>query len=197
MLIDRLVKQGAIHPPSWMASNTAYLTIMGSVAYGVSSDNSDMDLYGFCVPKKELTFPHLSGEILGFGRQKKRFEQWQEHHIDDPSDPKKQYDFQIFSIVKYFSLCMACNPNCIDSLFTPRECVIHSTQIAETVRENRKLFLHKGSWHRFKGYAYAQAAKMKKKPEGLDVLIAFEEEHSIPRSTTLNEVKNLMKKRGL
>ena len=167
MIIDRLEKQGAIHPPPWMASNTCYLTIMGSVAYGVSSDTSDMDLYGFCVPPKDMVFPHLTGEILDFGRHKKRFAQWQEHHIDDPSNPKKQYDFQVFSIVKYFALCMDNNPNMIDSLFTPRECVLHSTQIAETVRENRKSFLHKGAWHRFKGYAYSQLHKMNSKdPKG-------------------------------
>jgi hypothetical protein len=35
------------------------------------------------------------------------------------------------------------------------------------VRENRKLFLHKGCWHKFKGYAYSQLHKMSsKEPEG-------------------------------
>lgn len=163
MILDRLEKQQAIHPPSWMNSNTVYMTYMGSVAYGVSSDTSDADIYGFCIPPKDFLFPHLRGEILDFGRQKKRFGVWQEHHVQDPSDPKKVWDFQIFSIVKYFHLCMDCNPNMIDSLFTPRVSIIHSTQIAEMVREQRHLFLHKGAWHRFKGYAYSQLHKMNSK----------------------------------
>ena len=54
---------------------------MGSMAYGVSSDSSDMDVYGFCVPEKETVFPHLRGEIPGFGTPQPRFEQWQEHHM--------------------------------------------------------------------------------------------------------------------
>ena len=29
------------------------------------------------------------------------------------------------------------------------------------MRENRRMFLHKGSWHRFKGYAYQQVHKAK------------------------------------
>src|SRR5262245_38261259 len=31
------------------------------------------------------------------------------------------------------------------------------------VRERRKLFLHKGCWHTFKGYAYAQMKKIRSK----------------------------------
>lgn len=140
-----------------------YETIMGSEAYGVASGNSDRDIYGFAIPPKEVIFPHLAGEILGFGRQKKRFEQYQEHHIDDPtaqSGRGLQWDLQIFSIVKYFTLAMENNPNMIDSLFTPAECVIHSTQVGQMVREQRRLFLHKGCWHKFKGYAYAQLNAM-------------------------------------
>ncbi len=73
------------------------------------------------------------------------------------------YDFCVFGIVRYFQLCMECNPNMIDSLFTPRRCVMHSTQAGEVMRENRKLFLHKGAWHKFRGYAYSQMHKIKGK----------------------------------
>ena len=55
----------------------------------------------------------------------------------------------------------------IDSLFTPHECVLHITQVGTMVREARHLFLHKGCWPKFKGYAYAQLHKMRgKKPIG-------------------------------
>lgn len=162
MLLNNLYKQNLIHPPKWLMDNVSYMTIMGSQAYGVSSDDSDLDVYGFCIPPKDLVFPHLAGEIPGFGRQIQRFEQWQEHHVADPNK-KIEYDFAVFGIVKYFQLCMENNPNMIDSLFTPRNCVIHSTAVSEIVRENRKLFLHKGSWHKFKGYAYAQMAKIRNK----------------------------------
>jgi hypothetical protein len=121
-----------------------------------------MDLYGFALAPKELTFPHLAGEIPGFGRQHQRFEQWQEHHVKSP-DSDQEYDFSVYSIVKYFDLCMSNNPNMIDSLFTARRCVIHSTPIAEMIRERRREFLHKGAWHKFKGYAYAQMGKIRSK----------------------------------
>lgn len=166
MLLQELQKRGLIKPPNWLPDNCAYLTIMGSVAYGVSSDTSDMDIYGFCIPSKSIIFPHLEGEIEGFGRQKKRFGEWQEHHIVDPDalgGKGRSYDFAVFNIVKYFSLCMDNNPNMIDSIFTPISCVLHATKVANIVRANRKLFLHKGSYHRFLGYAHSQLHKMSSK----------------------------------
>lgn len=155
----RLEAEKLIHPPHFLIDNLAYATIMGSVAYGVSSDTSDMDVYGFCFPTKELLFPHLSGEIAGFGRQIQRFEQFQQHHVEDQS-AGKQLDITIYSIVKYFQLCMDNNPNMIDSLFTPRRCHLHSTPAAELVIENRRMFLHKGAMHKLRGYAYAQLSKI-------------------------------------
>lgn len=159
-LIERLHSKGLIKPPPFVIGGTQYLTLMGSVAYGVSGDTSDMDLYGFAIPPKDMVFPHLRGEILGFGNQIQRFEQFQQHHINE-KDYGKVYDINIYSIIKFFQLVMDNNPNMIDSLFTPQVCVIKSTKIAEHVRDNRKLFLHKGSWHRFKGYAYQQMHKMR------------------------------------
>lgn len=170
MLLQDLLNKNLIHPPRWLPDNCQYLTIMGSVAYGVSSDTSDMDLYGFCIPPKEIVFPHLAGKIIGFDKDLGIFEQWQEHHVTDSSalgGNGRIYDFQVFNIVKYFSLLMENNPNMIDSIFTPANCVLHSTRIGEMVREKRKLFLHKGVWHRYKNYAYSQLHKMTtKKTEG-------------------------------
>jgi predicted nucleotidyltransferase len=131
---------------------------MGSIAYGCNTDDSDIDLYGFCMPPKDSIFPHLRGEIQGFGRQINRFEQWQEHGIED-KEARKKYDFTIFSIVKYFQLLMENNPNIIDSLFVPLRCVLHSTKIGNIVRENRRMFLHKGAWPKFRGYSYSQLHK--------------------------------------
>jgi predicted nucleotidyltransferase len=163
MILQKLRSAALIHPPRWLVDNTAYLTVMGSVSYGVSGDSSDVDVHGFCIPPKDVVFPHLAGEIPGFGQQIQRFDQWQQHHVRPPDGRDASYDFQIFGIVRYFQLCMECNPNMIDSLFTPRRCVMHATQVGNPAREHRKLFLHKGAWHKFRGYAYSQMHKIKGK----------------------------------
>lgn len=164
--VQRLTELQLVRPPAFICSNMHYETIMGSVAYGVSGDSSDMDVYGFCIPPKSVIFPHLAGEIFGFGRQVQRFDVWQQHHVEDKDALRgrgRNYDLTIYSIIKYFALCMDCNPNMIDSLFTPQDCVLHITKVGNMVRDGRKLFLHKGAWHRFKGYSYAQLHKMKSK----------------------------------
>ena len=165
-VIQRIFERKLANPPEFLKTNTHYEVIMGSNAYGVSSDNSDTDIYGFCIPKKETIFPHLAGEILGFGTPQVRFQNWQKHHIDDP-EKGVQYDVDIYNIVHYFDLLMDNNPNIIDSLFVPERCVIHCTAIGRMVRDNRKMFLHKGSFHRFRGYGYAQIKKLNdKNPTG-------------------------------
>ena len=157
--VYKLSKRGLIIPPKHLKNSIQYEAMMGSVAYGVSSNNSDIDIYGFSIPPKETIFTHLAGYIPGFGRKPIGFNQFQQHHILDKTDGK-EYDITIFNIIKFFQLCMDNNPNMIDSLFVPQRCILHITQIGTLIRENKKLFLHKGSYHKFKGYAYSQLHKM-------------------------------------
>ena len=168
--VQRLADRGLIKPPRWLPGNVQYETIMGSVAYGVSSDSSDVDVYGWAIPPKEDIFPHLRGEIPGFGEEAKRFGVYQEHHVEDRdalAGHGRTYDLTVFGIVKFFALAMENNPNVIDCLFTPATCVLHSTRVGNLVRENRRLFLHKGAWPKFKGYAYSQLHKIAiKQPRG-------------------------------
>lgn len=157
-IVKRVVSENLASPPKWLSNNLMFEVIMGSYAYGVSSDASDIDIYGFTIPPKDMVFPHLAGHIPGFGNSPKNFENWQEHHIIDKS-ARKQYDISIYSIIKYFNLCMGNNPNMIDSLFVPYECITHSTNISNMIRDKRHMFLHKGCYHKFKGYAYSQLHK--------------------------------------
>lgn len=202
MILKDLENKKIIKPPKWLSDNCCYLTIMGSVAYGVSSDTSDMDVYGFAIPPKSIVFPHLAGEIEGFGRQKARFEQWQEHHCIDKDalgGDGRSYDFSIFNIVKYFTLAMENNPNMVDSLFTPINCVLHSTKVGNLVRENRKIFLHKGAYHKFLGYAHSQLHKCSKTSDDLDVvkIREFELSKNIPHTTSRDDVEKEIRRRGL
>jgi predicted nucleotidyltransferase len=199
--VQELAKRQLITPPKHVLDGIQYEVLMGSVAYGVSNDTSDMDVYGFSIPPKEMVFPHLAGEIQGFGRQKKKFEQYQQHHVYR-QDNKKEYDLSIYSIVKYFQLCMDNNPNMIDSLFVPQRCVLYCSKIGNMVRERRRDFLHKGSWHKFKGYSFSQVNKMKtKNPDGkrkeivekygYDLKFAY---HTV---RLLNEVEQIMMEHDL
>ena len=157
MIITELSKQGKITPPKWLINNLHYLVKMGSHAYGTNTEKSDFDFYGVCIPPKDMIFPHLSGYIEGFGTKPPRFDVYSE--LSEP------YDFQIFSIVKFFDLCKDNNPNILDALFVPLDCVVYQTQIGVFMRENRGLFVSRRCWHTFTGYAYSQLKSLKNAKE--------------------------------
>lgn len=155
--ISELRSKGLIHLPDWLC--TEYETVMGSYAYGVTNDSADVDIMGICVPPKRLIYPYLAGEIPGFDKPFPRFEQFQKHHIVDETTSISQ-DVTIYSIVKFFHLAMQCNPNIIDSLYTPQSCVLHLTPIGRHIREKRSLFLCKRIIKTYKGYAYHKLEKL-------------------------------------
>jgi len=189
-----------INPPHFLDTGVQYEVIMGSIAYGVSDDDSDMDIYGFAIPPRDMVFPHLSGYIHGFDEELKPFTQFQQHKILDKSanaGKGREYDLTIYSIIKYFRLLTDCNPNIIDTLFVPRRCVVYSTNLGELLRENRHLFLNKGCWPTFKGYAYTQIHKMKtKQPEGKRVQLVEKYGYDVKFAyhvvRLLNEIEQIM-----
>lgn len=191
--VQRLHRLGLLDKgvPGWLMTNVAYECLMGSIAYGVSSDMSDTDVYGWTIPTKEIVFPHLGGEITGFGTQIKRFNNYQQHHIRDASTGR-EYDIDIYNIVRYFQLCMENNPNMIDSLFVPQRCILHMTSIAQMVRDRRREFLHKGAMHKLKGYAFAQLSKMDVKKQNVPEVHAlwkFEDDNGLAHTITKEQVE--------
>lgn len=187
-IVKELEKHQLIKPPRWLSENINYLTMMGSIAYQVSGDMSDVDVYGFCIPQKEVLFPHLTG-YFGFGKAPPSFDQFQQHHVKHDG---RSYDITVYNIVKYFNLCAENNPNMVDSLYTPQSCVLSTTKVGNIVRDARDKFLHKGCYHKFRGYAFSQldkAASVRKDPL-IKWIREFEQSHrDIPHSTTLEEAK--------
>ena len=134
-----------------------YVTQMGSHAYGLNTPQSDIDLYGFCIPPIEYIFPSVYGnEIEGFNKLP-RFEQLQTKVNIDGLD----VDVHCYNISKYFSLTSSGNPNMLDSLFTNDENVLYVSSIGELVRNNRQLFLSRQAITKYWGYIKSQWHKLK------------------------------------
>lgn len=156
-LIQNLESRKLITPPKWLNHSIGYMVIGGSTAYGTNLGNSDQDTLGWCIPPKEDVF--RTNEIPGFGKQKKRFEQYLQHGIVD-KDRGKSYDITLFSIVKFFNLVMENNPSCLELLYVAQDCVLICTEIGQMVRDNRRLFLNKNVYNTCRGYSYSQLHKM-------------------------------------
>lgn len=190
-----MYKKGLISPPNWLPTNVIYEVQMGSRAYGCSAkDSSDYDIYAVCIPPKSYIFPHNSGLVYGFDKFPD-FEVYQQHHIKNED---KEYDFTVYSLTHYLRLLFDNNPNIVDSLFVPENCIRHITPVGQLLRDNRKLFLSKRAWVKFRGYASAQKHKVYgKKSEVLSKIIKFENDYNIPSSTTISEVEEELKKRKI
>ena len=167
-ILQELIDKNLISPPSWLSTNLSFLAISGSISYGVAEDTSDYDLCGFCFPPKNHIFPYQTN-LYGFDKIEDVFQIFTKHHVFDQQalgGKGREYDFAIYSIVRYFELCLESNPNMIDSLFVPQNCILHSTAVSEMVRDNRKLFLSKQLWSSYKGYSYGMLHKASgKNPE--------------------------------
>lgn len=159
-LIKELEEEKLIHPPKWLSDNIVYATRTGSFAYGFSQESSDFDIIGLCIPPQRIIFPHSDGYIYGFGRPNETFDAFVDHNIQHKNN---EYDMQFYSIIKWFGLAMENNPNSIEIMYTPRNCVLQSGQVAEHIRQNRKIFLSTYTKHKYIGYAYAQLQKIKNK----------------------------------
>ena len=167
----RLFDDGLIEPPRWLPDNIMFEGIVGSNAYGCENPTNskdpnvvaviDHDIMGIIMPPKVMIFPHLGGHIHGFDKAPETFENFQAHHVHVLAGNRERvYDLTLYGIVKFFNLSMACNPNIVELAFLPQRCVIADSQIYRHIRDNRKLFLHKGAYQTFKNYAHSQLAKL-------------------------------------
>lgn len=159
-VVAKLERNGHLTDVKSWKLKTHYEVIMGSTAYGVANNTSDMDMYGVYCPPIDMIFPEASGTLRGFGPQInfKNVDSFQRHHI---IDGHKEYDLSLYSIIMYFNKCMDNNPNMIDSLFVPDRCIVHQDAVGEIMRENRRIFLHKGIHKKLMGYAFGEFKKIK------------------------------------
>lgn len=156
-VIKKLYKDGHLDIGQPWATDTHYEVIMGSTAYGVATDNSDMDIHAITTPPIEMVFPHLTGHIQGFDNSPPRFDNYQKHHI---LAYEKNYDVAIYSTVRMFGLAADNNPNILDMLWVPENCITHIDDVGHLIRRNRREFLHRGSLFRLMGYAHQQKQRM-------------------------------------
>lgn len=157
-VVADLEASGLIAPPKWLSTGVAYLTLTGSHSYGCATPESDRDIYGFSVPPGPVVFPWLTGAVPGFGTQPLSFDQFQAAHLAGPDG--QEIDLTVYGIVRYFELCRDSNPNMLDSLFTPEDCVLHLNRVGRMVRERRKLFLSRKCLLTYRAYATGQLKKL-------------------------------------
>jgi len=114
-----------------------YEVIAGSHAYGTATETSDTDIRG--------VFMQPIDKILGL------------EYDDQVSD--EMNDITFYELGKFLELIYTNNPNIIELLNTPEDCVIYKAPIFDMILENRDKFISKLCKNSFGGYATQQIKK--------------------------------------
>ena len=153
----------------WLKDNLVYECIVGSQAYGLATPESDVDIVGLVMPKEEHLFPQRYGYILGYGQYPK----FDSKEVKGPgkrielTDSKhSDVEGEWVSLVRFFELCAyKGSPNLIETLFVRRPLVTFGTDIAWKLRDNKLKFLSMRTFSAFKGYCFAQIARIRRGAE--------------------------------
>ena len=136
-------KEGVIADASITASRSdlydrvIYRCIIGSQAYGLAGDESDIDRRGIYLPPAEL---HWS--LYGVP------EQLEIHETQEA----------YWEIQKFLILALKANPNVLECLYSPM--VEHKTPLAEELLQMRSSFLSRLVYQTYNGYVMSQFKKM-------------------------------------
>jgi predicted nucleotidyltransferase len=118
-------------------SHVIYRCIVGSKAYGLDRDGSDIDRRGVYLPPASM---HWS--VYGVPEQLEN------------TDTEECY----WELEKFIKLALKANPNVLEALWTPL--VEHAEPVAELLRAERHIFLSKLVYQTFNGYAMSQFRKI-------------------------------------
>ena len=116
-----------------------YLVIRGSHAYGTNIETSDVDYAGVYIQTLE--------DILGNGYK---------DQINDDNN-----DIVLYEIKRFLDLLSSNNPNILELLNTPEDCIIYKDPVFDIILENRDSFITKICAKSFGGYAKQQISKAK------------------------------------
>ena len=115
------------------------LVIRGSHAYGTNIETSDTDYAGVFIQSQE--------DIFGFN--------YKEQINDDKNDTV------IYEIKRFLDLLSSNNPNILELLNMPEDCIIYKDPIFDLILDNRDKFITKVCAKSFGGYGKMQIQKAK------------------------------------
>lgn len=116
-----------------------FIVVRGSHAYGTNIETSDIDYSGIYVQSTE--------DILGFN--------YKEQVNDDKND------IVLYEVRRFLELIRTNNPNILELLNTPEDCILYKDPIFDLILENKDKLITKKCSNSFGGYAITQIKKAK------------------------------------
>ena len=126
--------------PAFVEGELIFMTLAGSNMYGTNTKDSDIDLRGVCVPPRNV--------VMGFARN---FEQ----------QTYENEDTVVYGLMKFMKLCLENNPNIIELLYAPEDCIRTITPTWRRLMERRDEIISAKCYHTFTGYAHSQLNRLR------------------------------------
>ena len=126
--------------PAFVKDDLIFMTVAGSNMYGTNTKDSDIDKRGVCIPPMEVE--------MGFSRNFSTIKFENE-------------DTEVHSLKKFMDLVSQNNPNIIELLYAPDDCIQVITPTWERLRERRDEFISAKCKFTFSGYAHNQLKRLK------------------------------------
>ena len=124
-----------------MRDNMLVKHLAGSLAYGTSLPTSDVDHRGvFCAEPINLLTPFYT--------------------VNEVTDINEE-DTKLYELAHFMKLCLACNPNIVETLWVDEEDITFTTPAYEFLRSHRSEFLSSKIAFTTSGYALAQLKRIK------------------------------------
>ncbi len=115
-----------------------YDAVAGSHAYGTNIPTSDKDIRGvFMLPKEEYLGLKSPPEQVG----------------------DEKHDTTYYSLKRFFELIQTANPNLIEMLYFPKDCINFCSPVMQKLIDNRDMFISKKAYYTHSSYAYSQIKK--------------------------------------
>lgn len=139
-----------------------FAAVTGSVSYGLETETSDFDIKGIYTQPIENIYLNIEDNPTTD----------KEHLM--PSDGKN--DVTLYDIRKFIKMCGSSNPNIIELLNTPDDCIIYESPIWKEVKDHILKYgvVSKKCYYSFYSYSESQIKKAKSKKKKINVPISKE-----------------------
>jgi predicted nucleotidyltransferase len=125
----------------------------GSHLYGLTTPNSDLDYVGVYIED-------TVNEHLNIFNNKDEFDASVVSKLANGKNTSDAVDEKYFHIKKFLKLCADCNPNILELLFCPKDCIEYVDPLFKALILNHpEMFINQKLISRFIGYAKSQEQK--------------------------------------